>query len=965
MESAADDNGPNLKNLWESLNHLVKSSASDNSVEIKNLREALLLNLNTAVSVLGFKDVKEVPRLGDASQCHSDIIWDFVETSLFVLIKLKEKLMDDILSVSQQKDIRSCLQFVVSLGIQPNVMPNIMPSFTDRKAFLDLLLEECTTEMQKYERLCVVVKALLACCENPNFRSLIISNSINPLLVSLFQLSFAPLKKPSQDASLNSSTVNGFVMNTDIWDKLQNDKACFKTMLFQLVKQTYQPKIMFELMMLQGGRKDFSLPLWLRKSASSLLTACLIQPGGVAALIKAAFDSVPDTGSDWKKTDALATVITSPVNHYESIASQLLKLLEVSGDGATKMHYVIVSCIGRLLEKDASVCHKLLIGPLLQPLLHVFSCVSATQQEGDVILNEEKLEALFKQIHFCFASGSKATSVNLPGKILYPYVSLFFQLYCKTFRSASHLCKISEDILYYIIIDSDPLLLMKIVKCILLNEVQEDMYLVPKSLCFQFGPNGGVVLQICSEPPNDLLSSSVEEHGDMLIAFLESKNDGEISILVFEVLLKLLIDMGMKPKNGASNLTTLGTLEDTLASLMLSSEKHLGVVRLLAALVENSNVRQQLSEKPEHILAFIVNFFETVIQEGSLRESEESEDLECIFVAFMVLNVILDNCNEKTDWSSFESLLHPVAIIRDRTMNEELRRLASRVYNLVSTCGVKDHNMPIGQEKSGKTKCEQALHDACDPLLPVRGHALVQLTKLLQKRDAETLLKKEAILCLFKENMNNDDSYIYLAAINGMVAFAGVEPDVAVSSLTKEYAAICSANEDESRNPELRMKVGEILVKLVRELGELAPMYKNELLNAFLVGSGDKDHLMRASSLSNLGEICQILGFRIGSMLRELLVCIQSILKYDKAVEPRRASVMVVTHLLRGLEADHLNVLQDCALELYRHLKSVYCEDKDEVVRLHAQMALEELGRLAQGFLFPKVKMEKKIQILP
>ncbi|XP_034255754.1 transport and Golgi organization protein 6 homolog [Thrips palmi] len=966
MESAGDGNASNLKNLWESLHLLVTSKASENFAEINDLRGALLSNLKAATSALGFGDVKEIPRLGDAINCHSDIIWDFVETSLFVLLKLKEKLMDDVLSVSQQKDVRSCLQFLVSLGIQPNLVPNVMAIPSDRKALMDFLLEQSRTDMQKYERLCVVVKAILACCENSHLRSLIIATCINPLLVSLFQLSYAPLKKPSEDSnSISTPACESFVMTTDIWNRLQTDRAYFKILLHQLVKETYQPKIMFELMMLQGNQNNFLPPLWLRKSSSSLLTSRLVQPGGVAALIKAAFDSAPDTGSDWKKTDALARVITSPINHYDSIASQLFKLVEVSRDGASNMHFLILSCIRQLLDKDASVCHKFIIGPLLQPLEYVFSCENSPQEEGDIILPEEKLDALFKQIHLCFTPGSKAACVNLPGNILAPYVSLFFKLFCKLHGSASNLCKISEDILYHIICDCDQLALTRVLKCILLNEVEEDTLLLPDSFGFQFGPNGGVILQICSEPKKDLFSSSVEECGDMLIAFLELRNDSELSVLVFEVLLKLLIEMGMKPKTGVPNLTTLGTLEDNLASLMLSSEKHLGVVRLLAALVENTNVRQKLSESPEHILAFIVNFFETLIHGGSLSESGEDEDLECVFVAFMVLNVMLDNCNETTDWSVFSNLLHPVCIIRDQTKNEELQRLASRVYNLVSTCGVVDQNIPKGREKPEKTECEEAFHDACDPLLPVRGHALVQLTKLLKKRDSETLVKKEAVLCLFKENLNNSDSFIYLAAINGIVAFSSIHPDVAVKSLIEEYVAICSAGDNETRNPELRMKVGEILVKLARELGELAPKYKNELLNAFLVGTKDTDHLMRASSLSNLGEICQILGFRIGPILRELLICIQSILKFDKAVEARRASVMVVTQLLRGIEADMLDVLQDAALELYRHLKRVYCEDEDDVVRLHAQLALEELGRLAHGFLFPKISMEKKIQILP
>jgi hypothetical protein len=52
--------------------------------------------------------------------------------------------------------------------------------------------------------------------------------------------------------------------------------------------------------------------------------------------------------------------------------------------------------------------------------------------------------------------------------------------------------------------------------------------------------------------------------------------------------------------------------------------------------------------------------------------------------------------------------------------------------------------------------------------------------------------------------------------------------------------------------------------------GDLVPPYKAMLLNAFLFGTKDSDHLVRASSLSNLGEICKALGFRIGPVVTEV-----------------------------------------------------------------------------------------------
>lgn len=956
---------PNLKALWEALKCLVKPT--NESGQFKDLHGAFQVNVLKATAVLGFEDVRKIPYQGSPDDCGSGMMWDFVEIAVYILLCLKDQLKTEDLSVSQQKDVRNSLQFVVSLGIHPNIMPNLGYIVSDSSAVLELVKEESTTEMQKYERLCVVVKSLLNICNNLNFRSLIISNIISQLLVSLFQLSFAPIKKPSPDACQSSTQRENVIMTEDLWNRLQKDKQIFRASLDNLVKETYQPKIMFELMLLQGNQRNYSPPLWLRKASSNLLTSCLIQPGGVAALIQAAFDSAPDTGSDWKKIDTLSRIITSPIHHYGSISEQLLNLMDVARNGPHDMYLVTVACVKQFYEKDAPTCQKLIIEPLLLPLKNVFSDSSVVQKEGHVLLNEEETDSIVKQIHLCFtSSSSKVTSVNLPAKILVPYTNLFFKLFFKVSGSVSILLKYCEDILYHILCDSNQEELSNVLQCVLLGSETEGIYMFPRNFYFNFGSNGGVSLKISSEPEKDLFSSSVEDSGNRLMDLLEKRNDSSVSFAVFEVLLKMLVDMGMKPKTVNSYSNKLETWEDTLASLMLSSEKHLGIVRLLAVLVENANVKKRLSESPGPILIFINNLFYTAVHNESLNEIGENEDSECVFVAFMILNVILDNCGEDTDWSSFQNLLQPVNIIRNKTENEELRRLASRVYNIISACGAAQEIIPGRHEdESKKTKCEEALHDACDPLLPVRGHALVQLAKLLQQRDKETVAKKEAVLCLFKENLKNSDSYIYLGAINGIVAFASIKPDEAVKSLIQEYVEISSAGSSSDRNPELRMKVGEILVKLIRNLGAVAPKFKNELLNAFLCGTKDVDHLMRASSFSNLGEVCEILGFRIGPVLRELLLCIRNTLNFDKAVEPRRASVMVVTHLLRGLEADTLNTLQDAALELYRTLKDIYYNDKDDVVRLHAQLALEELGRLAKDFLFPKLPLQKKLQILP
>lgn len=49
-----------------------------------------------------------------------------------------------------------------------------------------------------------------------------------------------------------------------------------------------------------------------------------------------------------------------------------------------------------------------------------------------------------------------------------------------------------------------------------------------------------------------------------------------------------------------------------------------------------------------------------------------------------------------------------------------------------------------------ESDCERYIEEACDPLLPVRAHALMELISLLKKGDPETVAKKEKVYCLLE-----------------------------------------------------------------------------------------------------------------------------------------------------------------------------------------------------------------------
>ena len=157
-----------------------------------------------------------------------------------------------------------------------------------------------------------------------------------------------------------------------------------------------------------------------------------------------------------------------------------------------------------------------------------------------------------------------------------------------------------------------------------------------------------------------------------------------------------------------------------------------------------------------------------------------------------------------------------------------------------------------------KNKYEEALFHIGDPLLPVQGHGLIMLTRLVEDQDQDTMEHIDQVRLIFQSNLTDEDTYIYLSSISGLAACGHHRPELVLECLTKEFSMIQTRKMEEVDEDDdvmaVRTKVGEALVKITKDLGDITPKYKNLLLNSFFSCANDPDPLVRASSLSNLGK---------------------------------------------------------------------------------------------------------------
>ena len=113
-----------------------------------------------------------------------------------------------------------------------------------------------------------------------------------------------------------------------------------------------------------------------------------------------------------------------------------------------------------------------------------------------------------------------------------------------------------------------------------------------------------------------------------------------------------------------------------------------------------------------------------------------------------------------------------------------------------------------------KSSYQQALAELKDPLLPVRGHALIALRKLIEEKDPDTLEQKDFLMEAFRRNLQDEDSYLYLGAVNALSALGEQCPLLVLPVLAAEYSDI------KGHQPQMMMKLGEVMVKTSRLLGQ-------------------------------------------------------------------------------------------------------------------------------------------------
>ena len=366
----------------------------------------------------GNKDVVEklhADKEGREKEFKACIRWIFVEACLELVKLLKEALIGvaidgqasgkednqnsgkrdnevpqlppDTLGVTDQKTVLTAIQFVVILGICPNLLSGVGVPVQKRSGFASLLNIRCSINNER--RLFECINTLVDCIEQPSLGALILSRHLGDVLAGLLQLCYAPVSTYSNNnkgstasterkSDISDSDTSKIVHNESCGDpnsttenphsttktesssepsvkstssnkldpgalyaleknppnrKEKNDEQLFITSserekcsqdLQRILDRVYQPMVVRDLLMLQGGLSNGrkqpgkvssretsghqrvnhggtpgQTPRWMRNICGQLLSERLMKQNGVKAVLHALLERSAGTAASY------------------------------------------------------------------------------------------------------------------------------------------------------------------------------------------------------------------------------------------------------------------------------------------------------------------------------------------------------------------------------------------------------------------------------------------------------------------------------------------------------------------------------------------------------------------------------------------------------------------------------------------------------------------------------------------
>ncbi|KAF8639852.1 hypothetical protein AX17_001107 [Amanita inopinata Kibby_2008] len=360
---------------------------------------------------------------------------------------------------------------------------------------------------------------------------------------------------------------------------------------------------------------------------------------------------------------------------------------------------------------------------------------------------------------------------------------------------------------------------------------------------------------------------------DLFVKFLESYREQRLSTDAEPVrtLLTLQITMQMQKQlstgPSSSNLLCKPTH-------MLLFIKHVLETSLMESQSHVTNQRQDIEGGlGRSIDVLVVPRRTQSIEEEEVDSDDDTPDIDVAPKDEMMetaINLLLSILEANEDLSArttpilndIFSLLEPVA--RDGFINiRSLAREAKMVMTARLASTSTSRKPPLTEEEeSSQDIYQKALKLLQDPILPVRAHGLLLLRQLIYRSKLHNGVNPAlipAILSIFLQSVEDDESYLFLNAVQGLATMVDKYGKDVLKTLIKEYTdgLLGVGTIDMSQHDvDVRLRVGEALGIVIQRCGVTLSNYADLLIPPLfkIVRSGYIPTTLRTSALSLLAH---------------------------------------------------------------------------------------------------------------
>ncbi|TFK43559.1 hypothetical protein BDQ12DRAFT_643120 [Crucibulum laeve] len=314
---------------------------------------------------------------------------------------------------------------------------------------------------------------------------------------------------------------------------------------------------------------------------------------------------------------------------------------------------------------------------------------------------------------------------------------------------------------------------------------------------------------------------------------------------------------------------------------------------------------------PAHILTFIKHVLESAqsqdssgvksarstapkIKDEPLENSDSDDDMEDSEIirpddemVETAINLLLSILEVDEDLSArtmpilndIFSLLEPIVRGRSSSLRPVAREARMvMTARLAATKGTRKANVT---EENAQEIYQKALKLLQDPILPVRAHGLLLLRQLVTpSRDSKNTQAVDsafvpAILSIFLQFLQDDDSYMFLNAVQGLAAMVDRFGKEVLRRLVNEYASglqgIAASNLTQ-QDIDIRTRIGEALGTVIKRCGTALGIYADMLVPPLfnILRSREIPTTLRTSSLSLLADCIKTYPVAILPYLEDL-----------------------------------------------------------------------------------------------